>query len=62
MAKSRAQRKAERRAREAALGNTEGESEQGKAQHDKRDTEKKRDWERERGRLMRHKATAPGKA
>jgi preprotein translocase SecE subunit len=34
MAKSRAQRKAERRAREAALGNTEGESEQGKAQHD----------------------------
>ena len=27
----------------------------GKAQHDKRDTEKKRDWEREKGRLMRHK-------
>jgi SsrA-binding protein len=27
----------------------------GKAQHDKRETEKQRDWERERGRLMRHK-------
>ena len=27
----------------------------GKAQHDKRETEKKRDWEREKGRLMRHK-------
>ena len=27
----------------------------GKAQHDKRDTEKKRDWEREKARLMRHK-------
>ena len=27
----------------------------GKAEHDKRDTEKKRDWEREKGRLMRHK-------
>jgi SsrA-binding protein len=26
----------------------------GKAEHDKRDTEKKRDWEREKGRLMRH--------
>jgi len=26
----------------------------GKAQHDKRETEKKRDWEREKGRLMRH--------
>jgi SsrA-binding protein len=26
----------------------------GKAQHDKRETEKQRDWERERGRLMRH--------
>jgi SsrA-binding protein len=33
----------------------------GKAQHDKRDTEKKRDWERERGRLMRHKVSAPSK-
>jgi SsrA-binding protein len=30
----------------------------GKAEHDKRDTEKKRDWERERGRLMRHKVSA----
>lgn len=27
----------------------------GKAQHDKRETEKKRDWDREKGRLMRHK-------
>ena len=27
----------------------------GKAQHDKRETEKKRDWEKEKGRLMRHK-------
>nr|WP_295075571.1 SsrA-binding protein SmpB [uncultured Roseateles sp.] len=26
----------------------------GKAEHDKRDTEKKRDWEREKGQLMRH--------
>ncbi len=26
----------------------------GKAEHDKRETEKKRDWEREKGRLMRH--------
>ena len=33
----------------------------GKAQHDKRDTEKKRDWEREKGRLMRHKVSGPGK-
>ena len=31
----------------------------GKAQHDKRDTEKKRDWEREKGRLMRHKVSSP---
>ncbi len=31
----------------------------GKAQHDKRDTEKKKDWEREKGRLMRHKVSAP---
>ncbi len=34
----------------------------GKAQHDKRDTEKKRDWEREKGRLMRHKVSGPSKA
>ena len=27
----------------------------GKKLHDKRDTEKKRDWQRERGRLMRQK-------
>jgi SsrA-binding protein len=33
----------------------------GKAEHDKRNTEKKRDWERERGRLMRHKVSAPTK-
>jgi SsrA-binding protein len=33
----------------------------GKAQHDKRDTEKKRDWEREKGRLMRHKVSSGGK-
>lgn len=31
----------------------------GKAQHDKRETEKKRDWEREKGRLMRHKVSSP---
>jgi SsrA-binding protein len=31
----------------------------GKAQHDKRDTEKKRDWDREKGRLMRHKVSGP---
>jgi SsrA-binding protein len=30
----------------------------GKAQHDKRETEKKRDWEREKGQLMRHKISA----
>jgi SsrA-binding protein len=30
----------------------------GKAQHDKRETEKKRDWEREKGRLMRHSSTS----
>ena len=29
----------------------------GKAQHDKRETEKQRDWDRERGRLMRHKVS-----
>ena len=33
----------------------------GKAEHDKRDTEKKRDWEREKGRLMRHKVSSGGK-
>jgi len=32
----------------------------GKAQHDKRETEKNRDWEREKGRLMRHKVSSPG--
>jgi SsrA-binding protein len=32
----------------------------GKAQHDKRDTEKKKDWEREKGRLMRHKVSSAG--
>lgn len=30
----------------------------GKAQHDKRETEKQRDWDREKGRLMRHKVAA----
>ena len=30
----------------------------GKAQHDKRDSEKQKDWEREKGRLMRHKVSA----
>jgi SsrA-binding protein len=34
----------------------------GKAQHDKREDEKKRDWEREKGRLMRHKVSSPGRA
>ena len=29
----------------------------GKAQHDKRNTEKERDWDREKGRLMRHKVS-----
>jgi SsrA-binding protein len=33
----------------------------GKAQHDKRETEKKRDWEREKARLMRHKVSSPQK-
>jgi SsrA-binding protein len=33
----------------------------GKAQHDKRETEKKRDWDREKQRLMRHKVSAPAK-
>ena len=31
----------------------------GKKLHDKRETEKKRDWEREKGRLMRHKVSGP---
>jgi SsrA-binding protein len=30
----------------------------GKAQHDKRHAEKERDWEREKGRLMRHKVSS----
>ena len=34
----------------------------GKAEHDKRHTEKKRDWEREKGRLMRHKVSSPTKS
>jgi SsrA-binding protein len=33
----------------------------GKARHDKRHDEKKRDWEREKGRLMRNKVSGPGK-
>jgi SsrA-binding protein len=31
----------------------------GKAMHDKRESEKKKDWEREKGRLMRHKISGP---
>jgi len=31
----------------------------GKAEHDKRETEKKRDWQREHARLMRHKISSP---
>lgn len=34
----------------------------GKATHDKRETEKKRDWEREKGRLMRTKVSSGPKA
>lgn len=34
----------------------------GKSQHDKRETEKKRDWEREKGQLMRHKVTGNSKS
>ncbi|HLL17558.1 MAG TPA: SsrA-binding protein SmpB [Rubrivivax sp.] len=34
----------------------------GKAQHDKRNTEKQRDWDREKGRLMRHKVSSPSKS
>lgn len=30
----------------------------GKAEHDKRETEKQRDWDKERGRLMRHKISS----
>ena len=33
----------------------------GKATHDKRETEKKRDWEREKGRLMRQKVSSKPK-
>ena len=33
----------------------------GKAEHGKRNTIKDRDWEREKGRLMRHKVSSPGK-
>jgi SsrA-binding protein len=32
----------------------------GKAEHDKRNTEKERDWNREKGRLMRHKVSSAG--
>jgi SsrA-binding protein len=34
----------------------------GKAEHDKRNTERKRDWEREKGRLMREKVSSKSKA
>ena len=34
----------------------------GKAQHDKRETEKQRDWDREKGRLMRHKVSSKPQA
>lgn len=34
----------------------------GKDLHDKRDTEKKRDWDREKGRLMRHKVSSKPRA
>ena len=33
----------------------------GKAEHDKRNTIKDRDWEREKGRLMRHKVSSSPK-
>jgi SsrA-binding protein len=33
----------------------------GKAEHDKRNTVKEREWEREKGRLMRHKVSSAGK-
>ncbi|MBL8329681.1 MAG: SsrA-binding protein SmpB [Rubrivivax sp.] len=32
----------------------------GKAQHDKRESEKQKDWDREKGRLMRHKVSSGG--
>ena len=35
---------------------------EGKAEHDKRNAEKKRDWEREKGQLMRHKVSSPAKS
>ena len=34
----------------------------GKAAHDKRETEKRREWNREKGRLMRHKVSSKPKA
>jgi SsrA-binding protein len=34
----------------------------GKSQHDKRHTEKERDWQREKGRLMRHKVSSTPKS
>lgn len=34
----------------------------GRAEHDKREVQKKRDWEREKGRLMRHKVSGPSKS
>ncbi|MET0384261.1 MAG: SsrA-binding protein SmpB [Burkholderiaceae bacterium] len=34
----------------------------GKAEHDKRNTVKERDWEREKGRLMRHKVPGPSRS
>jgi SsrA-binding protein len=33
----------------------------GKAEHDKRNTVKDREWEREKGRLMRHKVSGPAR-
>jgi len=33
----------------------------GKAEHDKRHTVKEREWDREKGRLMRHKVSSSGK-
>ncbi|RYG56007.1 MAG: SsrA-binding protein, partial [Alphaproteobacteria bacterium] len=34
----------------------------GKAEHDKRNSEKEKDWDREKGRLMRHKVSSkPGR-
>jgi SsrA-binding protein len=34
----------------------------GKAEHDKRHAVKERDWEREKGRLMRHKVSSKPQA